>query len=377
MNHFFKLKVLFSLSLLFFLSFSSHAEEANSSDIKSALKEAGVSALPEFLDAATNKITITMPKFMGGKKLTFGGTIDAEALAEKKFVFSTSDDHQLKWKKAFGMSFLDLDGVALNLAISSGSFELSLDASLGGAFKHKGKDREVVINFAIENDKITDFTLSLPDTKLSLKHIKELNKIPGVKKFAIEDPTISLNAIGGKIDFIKDNVNAVVFYDSKHKGWHVGFQFEDAITLAELTGHKKSFLKDIALPAMTFVASSKKIDTAYDELPLAVQNFYTNDDSLPDGNLELSDGVTISATFDPSTTSSDVQKALSTLGLGKTSLEIDGAIENMFEGSPSVELTVDIDTPGNHGFKVLNIKDTKVEFFMSLSKVFYPSNKYV
>ncbi|MCP3661268.1 MAG: hypothetical protein GY696_02040, partial [Gammaproteobacteria bacterium] len=98
------------------------------------------------------------------------------------------------------------------------------------------------------------------------------------------------------------------------------------------------------------------------------QKFYTDEDTLQDGNLELSDGVSISATFDPSTTSSDVQKALSSIGLGKTSLEIDGDIKNMFRGSPSVELTVDIDTPGNHGFKILNIKDTKVEFFMSLSK---------
>ncbi|MCP3670777.1 MAG: hypothetical protein GY814_10160 [Gammaproteobacteria bacterium] len=54
-----------------------------------------MSALPSFLDAATESITIKMPKHLGGKTLRFGGSIDAEALKEKKFIFQTSEEHKL------------------------------------------------------------------------------------------------------------------------------------------------------------------------------------------------------------------------------------------------------------------------------------------
>ena len=81
--------------------------------------------MPTFLDAATENITIKFPKALGGGTLKFGGTIDADALRQKKFIFTTSDDKLLKWDNAFGMSFLDLTDVAMTLTASkcpSGDF---------------------------------------------------------------------------------------------------------------------------------------------------------------------------------------------------------------------------------------------------------------
>lgn len=343
--------------------------QAQSQDAKAALAEAGMAALPEFLDAATNNITIKFPKVLGGGKLSFGGTIDAAALKEKKFVFTTSDAHKLTWNDAFGMKFLDLKDVALNLSVAKGEFAISLDGMLGGAFKKGGKELAVVIDIAVEGKKLSDFSLSLPDAKISLHDVPELKSIPGATKFAIEAPTVSMNAIGGKLDFLGESADAVVFYDDGKKDWNIGLRFEKALTLATLTGHDKSFLTHLGLPKMRMLASTKGLKRAYGDLPLAVRNFFTaGGDELPDGDLELAEGVNVIAHFDPAVAPAEVKKALTTLGLGSATLEIDGTVEGMFGGEPAVELAVEIDAPKSHGFKILKVKDVKAEFFIKLSK---------
>jgi hypothetical protein len=362
-------RILFLLFAALFLATPVYAQnKSGTTDVKAALKSVGMLALPEFLDAATESITLKFPKILGGGTLKFGGNIDADALTQKKFIFETSDGHGVTWNNAFGMLFLDMTDVGLNLTIEKGAFTISLDGMLGGAFKKSGKAKEVVIDLAVTNKKLTDFTLSLPDTKLSLHSVPELKSIPGSTKFAIEAPTISMNAIGGKVDFLNEVTDAVVFYDEGKKGWNIGLQFEKALTLADLTGHKNSFLKNVGLPKMKLIASTKGLSEDYSSLPLAVQNFYKSTGDLPSGKLDLAQGVNIVAEFDANVAPADVKKALGSLGLGAAVLEIDGTVEGMFGGTPSVELAVQIDAPKGNAFKFLKLKDTHAEFFMKLSK---------
>ncbi len=362
-----KLVWLCILSTLFIGANTSSAATTKT-DIKSALIESGISALPSFLDAATNDITIKMPKQLGGKTLKFGGTIDAEALQEKKFVFSTSEKHKLQWNHAFGLSFLNLSDVALNVAFEKGDYSVSLDGLVGKPFATGHKKRKVVVEFEIEDKKLKDFTLSLPDTKLQLHSVQEFKTIPGASKFAIESPTISMHSIYGKVYFLKETVDSVVFYDEAKKDWNIGLQFEKALTLATITGHKGSFLDHLGLPKMKLLASTKGLKQSYKDLPLAAQDFFTEDDKLPEGDLKLEQGVNIVANFDPALASNDLKKALETLGLGSTVLEIDGTVEGMFGGEPAIELNVDIDAPKSHSFQFLKMKHTNAEFFIKLSK---------
>jgi hypothetical protein len=349
-------------------AFAGNAESANrSSDIKAGLREAGMAALPEFLDAATENITIKFPRALGGGTLTFGGTIDADALAEKKFFFSTSDERKLTWTDAFGMSFLDLRDVALNLSIEKGAFSISLDGALGGAFSKGGKPRAVVIELSVEDRKLTDFTLSLPDTKLSLHALPEFKTLPGASKFAIEAPTVSMHAIGGKVDFLNEKVDAMLFFDGASKAWNFGLRFEKALTLADLTGHRRGFLKDLGLPRMRMITSTKGLKAQYADLPLAVRNFFAVGGKLPEGELSIPEGVNVIAAFDAAVAPGNIKSALGKIGLGRASLDIDGTVNGMFGGTPSVELTVDIDTPASHGFKFLKPKHAKAEFFIKLS----------
>jgi len=360
---------LVAVSGIVFLAAGSFSQaQTTKTDVKAALKDAGVAVLPTFLDAATEDITIKFPKELGGKTLKFGGTIDAEALTQKKFVFTTSDAHKVTWNDAFGLPFLDLKGVGLNVSVEKGAFSISLDGGLGGPFAKSGRAVHAVIDLAVENKKLTDFTLSLPDSKLSLHAVPALKNLPGSTKLAIEAPTVSMHAIGGKIDFLNETTDAMVFYDSAKKDWNIGLRFEKALTLADVTGLKKSFLQHVALPQTQLLISTKGLKTAYSAMPLAAQNFFTEDGKLPSGDLELEQGVNLVAVFDPAVTPADVKKALGTLGLGKSHLEVDGVVQGMFGGTPAVELTVDIDTPTGNAFKFLKTKHAQAEFFMKLSK---------
>ena len=363
-------KVILLAGLLFAVTVFASAglAQKKSVTVTTGLKEAGISTLPDFLDAATESITIKFPKALGGGTLTFGGTVDAEALADKKFVFTTSDAHKLTWNDAFGMSFLDLKQTAMTLTIEKEAFSIALDGFLGGAFRHGHKDRAVVIELQIEDKKIRDFTLSLPDTKLALHALPELRHIPGATKFAVEAPTISMHAIGGKVDFLKETVDAVVFYDTDKKDWNIGLRFEKALTLADLTGHRSGFLKDIGLPKMRLLASTRGLKQKYADLPLATQNFFTAVGKLPDGDLELEQGVNVIAMFDAAVAPANIKKELRKIGLGDVQLEVDGTVQGMFGGTPGVELTVAMDAPKSHGFKFLKLKNVQAEFFMKLTK---------
>ena len=204
----------------------------------------------------------------------------------------------MEWKKAFGMSMLEFSELSLSLTVDSGDISVSLSGELGGVFKKKGKNIDINIDLAIEDKELADFTVALTGHRFSLADFKEFKHIPDVKHYAIESPLISLDTVGGTIDILKKKVDAVVFYDGENKGWNIGFKFEEPLTLADITGLKKSFLKDIGLPKMRMITSTEGLSGAYNDLPTAVQNFFTVDGALPEDDLELGQGFSLMAEFD-------------------------------------------------------------------------------
>ena len=322
--------------------------QAATTTVKDGLKEAGWATVPVFLDAATSDITIKFPKEMGGGKLKFGGTIDAEELKNKTFVFTTLDDKKLKWDNAFGMSFLDLTDVAMTLKAAKGVFEITLDGKVGGPFKNGSKPREVIIELAVEEKEITNFALSLPDTSLHLSQISELKSIPGAAKMAFSSPTISLDAVGGKMEFKGETLDAVAFYDKALKSWNIGLNLEKPMTLGKLVGHNKGFLKDVVMPQMRILSSTKGLKGAYADLPLAMRQFFSVGGALPEGELELVSGINILTSFDPAIQPKAVKSGLSTIGIVQP-VEIDGTVEGVFGGTPAVDLKVAFSVPADQG----------------------------
>jgi hypothetical protein len=354
--------------ILFSLLLTPVAVSAQQVTIKQALNDVGIKKLPTFIVVSDNAIGLHFPAKFGGHKLTFTGSVDADALKDKKFVFTSSEKGKIDWKNAFGMPMLELSDLGLSLTIDSEDIAVALSGELGGVFKKKNDNIDVNIDIALEDKEISDFTLALTGHRFSLADFKEFKKIPDVKHFAIESPVISLDTIGGTIDILKKKVDAVVFYDHENKGWNIGLKFEKPLTLADITGIHKNFLKDIGLPKMRMINSTEGLSGAYDDLPLAVQNFFMVDGSLPDDDLDLDQGMSLMAEFNVAQAPKHVQKALAKIGLGKAQLDVEGEIENLFSSKPSVEINVDMDAPSDHGFKFLKLKDAKVEFFMSLSE---------
>ena len=119
---------------------------------------------------------------------------------------------------------------------------------------------------------------------------------------------------------------------------------------------------------MRLIASTKGLTQKYEDLPLAAQNFFMVAEKLPDGELELAQGVNIIAMFDAAVAPANIKTALGKIGLANVELEIDGTVEGMFGGTPGIELAVIMDAPKSHGFKFLKLKDVKAEFFMKLTK---------
>ncbi|MCP3951889.1 MAG: hypothetical protein GY697_06680 [Desulfobacterales bacterium] len=387
----------FVLAGMLFLAGTLQSEASTKQEFLDAVKKAGVSVSPSCLTFADDSITLHLPASMGSKKLAFKGSLDTDALVDGEFIFKSSEDNNIHWNDAFGMSFLDLKYLQLGLEIKNGATDISLISKISADFgkdqkrsshsryishrrrgssgshkrssKHSStKEIEVDVELHVEDKKISDFSISLPDTTLSLHSFSEFRQIPGVSTFSLKSPIISHNAMGGTLSFAGETVDTTIFYDSKKRGWNLALAFEKAMTLGQLTGHKKGFLNHLGLPKMKMIMATKGINMAYSDLPLATQSFFRVDGALPDGDLKVKRGVNVIAQFDPALAPESIKKPLKTLGLDSTTLEIDGVVEGMFGGSPAVELTVDIDTPGNHGFPFLKTKDAKSEFFIKLSK---------
>jgi hypothetical protein len=347
---------------------SHHANAATTTDVSSGLKSAGVAALPAFLDAATDSITLHFPKALGGGELKFGGTVDADALAEKKFVFTTSEDGALTWKKAFGLTWIDLTNVALTLTIADGEYGISLDGSVGGILAKgaKAKDREVVIDISVVDKKLDDFTFSLPNTTLALNTVPGLKNIPGAKTFKVNGPTVSLDSIGGTVSFSGQDVNMMAFHNGDTSAWTMAMRLEKSLTLGKLVGHKKGLMNKIGLPKMTMFVSTKSLQSGVEDLPLALQQFLTTAKFAND-NLDLAEGVTIDTVFDPGGMPKELKSGLKLLGLDQV-IPLSGQIGGVFSGKPSVELSAAIEVGGDHGFPILKKKaDVGLEFFIQLA----------
>ena len=320
--------------------------------------------LPAFSPALAQS-TVTRAA-LGGEKLVFGGTIDAGALAEKKFVFTSSEKTPITWKKAFGIPWLTIDGMLMQLTVARGVFDIKLAGKVGGIF---GGPHQIVAELDIAERKIRDFTLSLPKATLSLARLPGAAKLPGANLIRITAPTISKSAVGGKIKFKGDTVDAMAFHGDAKGSWLFGWRLEKPLSIGELINHKKGLLAKIGFPKSQLIVATTGYNLAYEDLPLAARNFYSEDGKLPDGNMEVAEGVNLIGTLTPAILPKNLQSALTKIGLTGT-VELDGVIGGVFgKQSPSVALDAVLETHGKHAFPFLKSRsDAKAEFFIKLAE---------
>ncbi len=334
-------------------------------NVSDGLKQAGLAALPTFLNAATNSITLHFPAALGGGTLSFGGTVDAKALTEKKFVFTTSDQHKLSWNNAFGMSWLSLSDVALNLSFASGAFSIQLDGKTGGALGQ----HQVIASIDASGGKLNDFRFELPKVSLALSQLPGFGSLPGASDFKLQDPYIAKDTLGGKLAFHGETVDAMVF-DSGSQTWALALKMEKPLSLGMLVNHNSGLLSKVALPRMTLLVAAKDASKAYSDLPPTAGAFFITGGKLPGGNLALRNGASIlSAPFDPSALPSEIRTAISKIGLN-SKIDITGAIDGAFGGGvPNIKLGAPIAPPGSRGFDLLKTSSgARHDFFIKLNK---------
>ena len=339
---------------------------AQSNNVSDALKQAGLAALPEFLNAATNSITLRFPAALGGGSLTFGGTIDAKALTEKKFVFTTSDQRKLSWNSAFGMKWLNLSDVAMNLNFASGVFDIKLDGKVSGALGQ----HQVLVAIDTGGGKLNDFRFEMPKVSLSLSQLPGFSGVPGASDFKLQDPYIAKDTLGGKLTFHGETVDAVVFEDPGASAWTLALKMEKPLSLGMLVNHNSGLLTKVALPRMTVAVSSKDVSKAYSALPPTAGAFFATGGKLPGGNLSLKGGASIlSAPFDPSALPGEIRTLIAKIGL-HDKIDITGTIGGAFGGGvPNIRLGAPIAPPGSRGFDLLKTSSgAKHDFFIKLTK---------
>ena len=337
--------------------------QSTTEDISASLKQAGVLKIPSFLNPSSGNITINFPKFMGGGKLKFAGTVDADELTNKRFVFSTTDDGKIQWKKAFGVPFIDLTDLSLSLTIAKGEYAIALDGKIGGVF---GKALPIVIEIAASDTEITDFVFSLPETTLAMSKVPGMKKIPGVNTFKLKNPTVSLNAIGGEVVFLGQQVDAVAFNTGDQGKWSLALRLDKPLKLGKLIGINKGLLNKIALPRATVFVATEALESDVSDLPLALQQFLEEGDYDSD-TISLIQGVTIETAFNPKLMPKDLKAAMKAIGITEK-IGLKGEIGGMFGGPKEVKISVELPTTGGNAFSFLKkAPDATTSFFIDMS----------
>jgi len=114
-----------SISIPIMVAAALTANATTKAEFSAAVKSAGA-VLPDCVELNDGAISISLPKSLGGRAMSFSGTLDADALADGQFVFQCSEKSKIKWDNAFGLDFVDLDELQLDLKIADGEIDLSL-----------------------------------------------------------------------------------------------------------------------------------------------------------------------------------------------------------------------------------------------------------
>ena len=265
-----------------------------------------------------------------------------------------------------GLSTRSLLGTVTATATAAGGHELALGLEATGTLHSQPVD--FTLNLVRDaSGKVEDFEAAFVNTKLPLGDLPGLRDIPGAKTFTLENPVASRGALGGKLNFRGESVDAVVF-DDPAGGWHLGLKSEESLTVGELIGSSKGLPAKILLPKAQFILSTKAVNAPFESMPLAMRQFFAKDGAEPAGDLKLAAGINVQAQFDPTRLDESVRKPLAFIGI-TDSLEIGGTAQGLFGGPPAVSLSVALSASGNHGFKFLKKSASATEsFFIRIAK---------
>jgi len=99
----------------------------------------------------------------------------------------------------------------------------------------------------------------------------------------------------------------MAFHGDAKGSWLFGWRLEKPLSIGELINHKKGLLAKIGFPKSQLIVATTGFNLAYEDLPLAAQNFFSEDGKLPDGDMEVAEGVNLIGTLTPGILPKNVQ----------------------------------------------------------------------
>ncbi|MBP52279.1 MAG: hypothetical protein CMI27_03955 [Opitutae bacterium] len=301
-------------------------------------------------------LDLMLPSKMGGHTLDFHGEIEIDSPTTKDatYTIKSNEGAKLDLSSAFGINWLSLSDISLNMVLKESDVSLEFDAKFDG--------KAISVVFKEEDGELSDFTLKLADT-LKMSELPEIRNIPGAANLSVSDVIINPGAISGKVNFKSEIVNVLIFQDAK-KGWNFGLHIEKAMSLGEIVGHDKGLLKKILFPEMRLLSSTKGFQHNYEDLPEALQNFMDK----TEGDLQLLKGINLEVDFIPSKMSNDVKSALKAIGISGP-LEISGTLDGVFGGKPGVDVSCALSESPKSEFTFIKSKaNVEENFFIKLKE---------
>lgn len=268
------------------------------------------------------------------------------------------------WNKPFGISFLDLDSLTLDIKKQKSGTNRTYNVDVGATAKiGQHSNLTVDVDVTETNGQVSDVYFKL-DGPLSLADIPDVNKVPHADKFTLNKLIISEHGVEADSTFNKKPTNFYAFHGS---GWNVAITQQN-FNLGELIPTPGNLLKEIKFPYAAVMLSESGLNKPYNELSKVGQNALSNIFSSTD-DIDIKPGLAFAAGFHPDHAGS-LKSHLKGIGV-HSGIVIMGEIGGIFSGPPSVTLAGELASAG--ATKKLPsfmsfVKSEQLDFFVSATE---------
>ena len=267
-----------------------------------------------------------------------------------------------KWTHPFGIHWLDLDSLALDIDKKTVNGQKSWDIDVKAKTDVGRHSRlDVSVDVHEKNGSVTDVFFEL-DGPIELSEIPGIKNIPHADKYAIKQIKASEHGIEARTTIGGRETDAFVF---KGSGWNFAITQKNFAATEFIHALKDTPLKFIKFPFIAVMLSETGINKPMSELSIIAQDAFKEVLGAND-QVNISKGLAFIAGFHPDSAGS-MKDAVKGIGIHE-SVTIMGEIGGMFGGQPSVKLVGKL-TPGPAANmpKSMKAKTTEeVDFFLNV-----------
>ena len=244
------------------------------------------------------------------------------------------------WNKPFGIGFLDLEELTLDIRKRSVNGTRSYDVDMAAKTDIGSHSKlDVKVDVHEENGKLTDATFEL-DGPLKLAEIPGVKDIPEAGKFEINTLKISEHGVEAKTDFGKQKDLDVYLFTGS--GWNLIIR-QDNLAVTEFVPPLSSTpLKHIKLSEAAIVLSKDGLQGPLSGFSPIAQDALKDIYGANAARIDVDSGLNLIAAFEHKNASGGLAGALKRLGLSEERVVLTGDIGGLFGGPVKLDIEVDL-----------------------------------